>query len=303
MMTRAATSALHISMADAIQLAQARMGDSQRQLASGKKAASFADLETPAVNALSVHSMLGRNQAYGLVGRQLGTTLSLYDASLNALDSGLSELKQTVQTAIGGNNGMGLQSSIETAFDQFSGILNTSEGGGYLFGGSRGLDQPFSPASLTEATGMTDSQAFQSDDARLTARLSDQQSMQYGVGAAAIGTDALHAFRTLSAAGPFGAVLTDTQTAQLKSAIGEIESALTHVRAANAENGRNQARLETITEHNDDRHVLLSDIVSRNEDADLAKVATDLSRQQTVLEASYSIFGQLGQLSLASYLR
>ena len=48
---------------------------------------------------------------------------------------------------------------------------------------------------------------------------------------------------------------------------------------------------------------MLSSVIEGNEDADLGQVAIDLAQQKTVLEASYSVFGQLSRLSLVSYLR
>ena len=65
---------------------------------------------------------------------------------------------------------------------------------------------------------------------------------------------------------------------------------------------RKLAEVETLATRSDERSLLWQDIVSRNEDADLAQVAIDLTRQKMVLEASYSVFAQLSKLSLLSYL-
>ena len=44
-------------------------------------------------------------------------------------------------------------------------------------------------------------------------------------------------------------------------------------------------------------------MVSRNEDADLAEVASQLVQRQTTLEASYTLFSRLSNLSLINFMR
>ena len=74
------------------------------------------------------------------------------------------------------------------------------------------------------------------------------------------------------------------------------------LRAANAENGRRQSRVETLGERAEQRALVLNDIIAANEDADLGQVAVDLAQQRATLEASYSVFAQLSQLNLTKYL-
>ena len=89
----------------------------------------------------------------------------------------------------------------------------------------------------------------------------------------------------------------------LKTAMGQIDVALPTVRALNAENGRKQAETESLGTRADERANLLSELISTNEDADYGQIASDLSQQQTVLRASYSVFTQLSSLSLTQYLK
>ena len=49
--------------------------------------------------------------------------------------------------------------------------------------------------------------------------------------------------------------------------------------------------------------LLLEGVIETNEDADLGQVALDLAQQKTMLQASYSVFSQLSDLSLVSYIR
>ena len=143
---------------------------------------------------------------------------------------------------------------------------------------------------------------FANDQVRATTEVAEGQPFQYGVLASDVGTDIYLAFRTLAEAGPIGATPTAAQAAKINQALGYMDSGLAQLRTVNADNGRKLAEVETQTLRAEDRSLVWQDIVSRNEDADLAQVAIDLTRQQMVLEASYSVFARLSRLSLNDYL-
>ncbi|PMZ80413.1 flagellin, partial [Pseudomonas sp. FW306-2-11AD] len=62
-------------------------------------------------------------------------------------------------------------------------------------------------------------------------------------------------------------------------------------------------QVESMINSGDQRKTLLTGVIGANEDADLGQVATDISQQKTILEASYSVFSQLAGLSLVQYLK
>jgi flagellar hook-associated protein 3 FlgL len=301
-MTRVATVPLQQSLSSAIQRSQQKLAATQLQLSSTKKSNDFAALGTQAVRNLSAHSLVAQSDAHSAVASQVGTTLSLYDTNITGLDTMGSDLKQTLLNAVGTGGAPGLQDTISAAFDQFRSVLNAAQSGTPLFGGAQ-TTQPFTPQTLAATVGVTPQQAFTNDQVKASARVGDNIDVQYGVTASDLGTDMLSAFQTLAQLGPVGAKLTDAQTASLKTAMGQIDTALGGVRSINAENGRKQAQLETLGTRADQRTLVYKDIISRNEDADLGQVAIDLEQQKTVLQASYSVFSQLSGLSLINFLK
>lgn len=301
-MTRIATIPLQNSMAVAIQRAQEGLARTQQQIATGKKAQDYADLGSAAPRVLSARSMLARQQAQSSVGAQVGTTLSIYDASLTAIDDAVSGLRTQMMTAIGTGQTTGLQAGIESAFLQFRNSLNTTERGVSLFGGGQTQDVAYKANTLADLVGTPTADLFGNDGVKASAEVAEGMSVRYGVLASDAGSGLSEAFRTLAEAGTWGATPTAAQQTALNTALGQIDSGLARMRAVSADNGRKQAEVETLTTRAQDRAILWQDIVSRNEDADLAQVAVDLTRQQTMLEASYSIFSKLSKLSLTAYL-
>ena len=301
-MTRVATIPLQRTMADAIQRAQQNLAKTQTSLSTGKKAQDYAGLGTEAVRTMSARSMLAKQDAQAVVSKHVTTTLAIYDTHVTGLDNALIDLRTRMATAIGTEDSSGLQETIKGAFEQFRSSLNAKEGGIALFGGSRTDVLPFTPESLADVAATPASDAFRNDDVRAVAHLAEGTSVTYGIPASDLGAQIYEAFRTLAAAGPIGERLTDAQKTALQDAIVQIDTGSVGLRAANAENGRKQARVETLGERAEQRSLVLNDIIAANEDADLGQVAVDLAQQRATLEASYSVFAQLSQLNLTKFL-
>ncbi|MBR0550917.1 flagellin [Stakelama marina] len=301
-MNRVATIPLQRTMADAIQRAQQKLSATQTSLSTGKKAHDYAGLGTEAVRTISAHSMLAKQQAQAQTSKHVATTLAIYDAHVTGIDTAMGDLRTQIVTSIGTDQSSGLQDMIQGAFDQFRNSLNAAEGGVSLFSGSRGDVTPFAPQTLAEAAATPSTDAFRNDDVRPTAHIADGRNITYGITASEVGQGIYEAFRTLAAAGPIGATLTDAQKTALQDALTQIDDGMTTLRAVNGENGRKQGQLETLSERAEQRSLLLQDIIADNEDADLGKVAVDLAQQKATLEASYSVFAQLSSLNLTKFL-
>jgi flagellar hook-associated protein 3 FlgL len=302
-MTRVATIPLQRTMSDAILRSQEKLAITQQRLSTGKKAADFADLGTETVRNLSAHSLLAKQDAQSAVSKRVGTTLSLYEGHIDSIETAAADLRQQILTAVGTGETSGLQEAINTAFSQYRSSLNSAEGGGPLFGGSQTNGRPFAPDTLAQVAATPADQAFNDDNIVASARIAEGVDVTYGISASAVGKDLYEAFRVLAQAGDIGPNATEAQMTALKDAIGKLDNGLTSVRAVNADNGRKQAQVESLTSRGESRALLLHGVIESNEDADLGQVAIDLAQQKATLEASYSVFSQLSSLSLVSFLR
>ena len=302
-MNRVATIPIQRNLASAIQRSQQKLAETQLQLATTKKARDYAALGTETVRHLSAGSLVAKYEAHSTVATRLQTTLALYDANMGGIETSASELRLSMLEAIGTSSSAGLQDAIEQAFQSLRNGLNANEGGLPLFAGSRTEADPFKANTLADTLTMTPADAFSNDTIRPAARVAEGLDVKYGAGADEIGTEMFLAFQKLAAVAPIGTVPTAAQKAALQDALGFIDQGLNTLRGVNAENGRKQKQVETLGIRAEDRTILLKDLISRNEDADLAQVANDLAQQQTTLRASFSVFSQLATLSLTDYLR
>lgn len=301
-MTRVATVPLQQMMSSAIQRSQQSLATSQMQLATEKKVNDYAGLGLDAVRTLSARSMLATQETYKTNISRVSTTLSFYQANLEAMDSSMADLREELFTAVGTGNSPGLQGIIENAFSGLRTSLNAQEGGVSLFAGAQTSATPFLPETLDDTIGLDAADAFGNDAVRQSTRAADGVDVEYGIGASDVAGKLIPAFRALAEAGPFGETLTDDQKTAITAALDLLDTGITGLRSVNAANGRKQAQVETLSTRAQDRVDLLTGVIGSVEDADLGQVAIDISQRQTILQASYSVFAQLNSMSLVNFL-
>lgn len=302
-MARIATLAMQNTLASAMARSQESLAESQLALASGKKATDYAGLGADAVRTLSARSLLSQQESYQANTSRLSTTLALYDANLTDLDDSLTDFRTEIYTAIGAGNYPNLDTLIENAFAELKNTLNATESGVPLFAGSQTSKEPFTPDSLDDLIGLDPADAFANDSVIQSSRVGQGIDLDYGILASDVGTKLVQAFKTLAEGGPYDTdELTAEQIATLETALGELDTGMKDLRAANSTNGQNQNRIDTMSDRAEERTTLLTELVGKVEDADLAQVALDISNRQTVLEASYSVYAKLQDMSLVNYI-
>ncbi|MBT0670569.1 flagellin [Novosphingobium profundi] len=302
-MTRIATLAMQNTLSAAFARSQEALAESQLQLATGKVATDYAGLGVDAVRTLSARSLISQQTTYQNNTSRLSTTLSLYDANLTTLDDSLTDFRSEIYSAIGTGEYPSLQGLIENAFAELKSTLNATESGVPLFAGAQTSSDPFTPETLDDLIGLDVADAFNNDSVIQSSRVGDGVDLEYGQLASDIGANLTEAFKMLAEAGPFeDSKLTDTQIAALEDVLDQLDLGLTDLRSANATNGQNQNRLDDLATRAEERSTLLTELVGNVEDADLSQVALDLTQRQTTLEASYSVFAQLQDMSLVNYL-
>ena len=101
----------------------------------------------------------------------------------------------------------------------------------------------------------------------------------------------------------FHQALATNDTDGIDTAIGQLDTALTQVTNARADLGARVNRLDTIKEGLDILNLNTETLRSDFEDADLAKVASELATLQTNLEASFATLTRQFETSLLNFLR
>jgi flagellar hook-associated protein 3 FlgL len=151
--------------------------------------------------------------------------------------------------------------------------------------------------------------AFTNGSLAKSVQVADGVTVNYGVTASDVATGLMQALKDIADfdAGPSGNFntatnLTSAQNTFLTNAIGQVTNVATDLHSAVAANGYIANRLSDAQDQQASTSTLYKGFVSNIQDTDMAKAATQLSLNQTQLQAALQVTAGLHQLSLLNYL-
>lgn len=213
--------------------------------------------------------------------------------------------------AVANNDGSTLMTTVSSIFDQASSILNSKDANGdYIYSGSKTDTAPVSVTSLSQLAGLSSvSQAFTNGDIKKSVQVADGQTVSYGLTASDVGTGLMQQLASIAqfdsgSTGNFSATqnLTDAQSTFLTGAIATTTSTTDAISSVQASNGFVANRLDDATTQQGDMSTLYSTFASNIQDTNMAAAATQLSLNQTQLQAALQVTAGLNQLTLLNYL-
>jgi flagellar hook-associated protein 3 FlgL len=294
-----------------IQQAAGALDKTQTQIASSKNANTYAGFGTQAQVLTATISAGQRNSAYQTATTLAQTQVNLQDDQLSTLSDIAQKLRTTVNDALGNNDATSLMPQVQGLFDQAVAILNAKDANGdYIYAGGRSDTQPLTATSLSDLMALPDvANAFANGDFKKSVAVADGVSVTYGLTASDIGTQLMQAFKDIAAfdagaTGDFaaGGGLSGAQSSFLTGAVTSATQVASGINATTAANGFISKRLTDAGDQQTSMDTLLSGFADKIQGTDMAKAATDLSMNQTQLQAALAVTASLHQISLLNYL-
>jgi flagellar hook-associated protein 3 FlgL len=294
-----------------IENATGALDTTQQQIASGVNATTYAGFGTQTQVLQATISANARNTAYQAATTLAVTQSDLQDTQLTSLSGLAIDLKKTISTALSSNDPTTLMSQVQSIFSQAVSILNSKDANGdYIYGGGNNATPPVNVTSLSQLAALPSvAQAFSNGNDHKSVQVADGQTITYGLTASSVATGLMQALADIGsfdqgASGNFdnSAALSGAQNSFLTTELGTVSSASNGLNNVTAQNGDNFSALQNAQSQQQAMATLYSGFISKIQDVDMAQAVTQLSVNQTQLQAALQVTAGLHQLSLLNYM-
>jgi flagellar hook-associated protein 3 FlgL len=272
---------------------QERLATAQSQVSSGKRIEKPSDDPLGAERAMRLNDQLETTGAYRTAVDESRSWLDATDSALSSLSEVVQHVRElTLQAANGSTSDAGRQ-SIKAQIDQLTeeakNTLNSAYDGRYIFSGTATDTAPYSAAT---------GDAYQGDASPVVRQIGPGVSVQVNVTGDDVLSGLLPTLRSISAH------LASNDTASLgTSDLQAIDAGFDNLTAKRGAIGAVTNRVDAAGSRLDDTTDITTAYLSKTQDADLPQALTDLSAQQTALQAALRGGATLIQQSLMDFLQ
>lgn len=304
-MERVSTFGLGQTMLSSTLSLQSRLARAELQNASGLKTSTYTALgATDSSRLVSVEDALTKTKAWSSNTQTVLDRVEVMYNSVGSIADKMTSLRSTLSTAMSDTNSTTDYAALgDDLLDDLSGLMNVQVDGRYLFGGSRTDTAPVDVSLLTAAPTTADTSYYQGDSSLASIRVSDDQTITYGVTADTSGFEkALRAANMLKDISSSATSTSSVDSSKVKAAYDLATDALKDLLKTQGGLSLSSSRLEAVKTTQDNAVTMLTDRVSDLKSVDVAEVSVTISQLQNTLEASYSALGKITSLSLVKYL-
>lgn len=304
MQMRVATFGISDQMIASALRTQSTMAGQQIQEASGLVSSDFGGLGSTTQQVLNLQVSATRSQTYIDAATLTNSKIQVMYSAVNSIADLATQFRALLTSATSATSSTDAASVTESArsmLEQTASVLNTQFNGSYLFGGSETEKAPVDISSTIYAAATSpssaDSSYYQGDSQVASVRVSDSQTVSYGVSADNTAFEKI--MRAMNLVASNSPLSTETLNEALDLAVEAVdELGLVQTRISNASSSIENASAYQ-TEYLSYVQTLGSDLTS----VDVAAVTAKLATYQAQLTASYSAIAKVQSLNLASYLR
>jgi flagellar hook-associated protein 3 FlgL len=270
----------------------------QQQASSGLKINAPGDDPAGAQQALQLKGTLQDNQQYArniVTGTAwLGQTDNIM-SSMGDVVARAHEIAMQMSTgSVSAENRTGAIPEVTQLTAQMVQLGNTQVGGKYIFGGFKNDVPPFD--STGTFTGTT-------EDLNVQTGLNSQVAMNYSGSKLLKGDGTTGTVDVFTALQDFSTALSKNDQAGVQTALTALDTAQSQITAARADVGSRMNRMENASTNLDSMNIVLNKDLTGTQDADILKVYSELTNQQTAYQASLTSTSKISQLSLLNYLK
>jgi flagellin-like hook-associated protein FlgL len=284
------------------------LGNLQAQIASTKVADTLQGFGSASTRILSAASMRSNTDARASVINQLEARFGVQAAALGQVSDATQSLALVIREAISSNDGRGVSTELELAFNSIVAAMNETWNGQPMFAGERQNGSPVKLTSLDELAVTTQpGDIFEEAERHQIIDLGNGAPIKLAAKASELSEDLFNTLRQIKhmldgAGGTLGSPMTGSYTGTLQNIAAELDFHAKEFVTEEGRTGQLQERFEEDRLRLEARSDLLTKEIGDQTDADLAEVSIRLNTLLTQYEAAAKTFAELSQLSLLKYI-
>jgi flagellar hook-associated protein 3 FlgL len=302
MVMRVATFALSDQMITSALRTQAIMANAQVQESSGLKSEDFGGYGSTAQRVINLQVSVTRSQSYIDAATIADSKVQVMYSAVGQMTDIITSLRTQLSAATTGSS-TATTSAINSAqqmMAQMGSLLNTQYDGEYVFSGARTTTAAVDLSSFSTGTGSVstaDTSYYRGDGEIASVRVSDDQTVAYGV------TADNPAFEQAMRVLKFVANSTSLSQTDITQALDLASTALDATASVQAKLSSSASQIEAASSRQSDYQSFAKSLGGDLTSVDVAAVTAELSTYQAQLTASYSAMAKIQSLNLANYLK
>ncbi|WP_243014842.1 flagellar hook-associated protein FlgL [Brevibacillus borstelensis] len=273
------------------------MDTMQQQLSSGKKISRPSEDPVVATRGMFYRSSLMENEQYQRNITEVQSWLELSDKALDEAGSILHRVRELAvnsgNSALGPDSLQAMSKEIAQLKEHLGSVANQTLGGKFIFGGSDIMTPPYDV-----------------DQGKYASNNNSEMMLEVGTGILVpINVTGQSVFNHTGTDGKNVFELLDKIVADLKDGkpvnneLGNLDEQIDNLLAVRSTLGARTNRVELISDRMEREEITVAEGMSKNEDADIAEVITNLKTQENVHRAALGAGARIIQPSLLDFLR
>ena len=281
--------------------AQKRMQETEIQISSGYKSQTYTGISADANRLVSLEGLRTRFDQLEKNNTLIEARLERMDQSVATIFDAMSELRNLVIQRINAASGdsVPLAAVAQNLLDVVAGQLNAKANGRFLFSGTQTNTAAVTiPVPDPTTFGVPEANYYQGNSTELSVRIDDTINIAYGM------TADRTAFQD-SIAAMKAAIQGDAtnNSTLLTTALTLADSAIASLAGFRAEIGSDLSTIEQAKQRNEDFVLFVELSISEIQNVDIPSAITQLTADQTILQASFLSIARVGSLSLVNFLK
>lgn len=299
MSVRVTQTMLNSNMLRNLSRSMGQMDKLQMQLSSGRLINRPSDDPVIASRGIHYRSALAENEQYQRNADEAQSWMELTDKSMDEAGSILQRVRELVvysgNGTLEGSSFEAMAKEIRQIKEQMGTIVNQTMGSRYIFAGTDTQTPPYDVAN---------GQFVNTNSKEIKLEMSEGVLVPIN-----INPQSVFNFKGIAGTGDNIFQLLDKMATQLESGqdatsfLGELDDQMDNFLAERATLGARMNRIELVQGRLQEQELSVNELMSKNEDADVAEVITNLKTQENVHRAALGAGAQIIQPSLLDFLR